>query len=378
MRLKATLRAIIWCGATLVLMASTSASATSSPTPSAAAQSGYVNAVHSNDPDETAIPSSVIVTLGEAVCNLFANGKSLNYVYGQLSAVTNGKILPAKFVSAVLTEAPMYLCLKYLSKVLTLRPRSAAPAPLLAPGSAAQKAFVKAVDSDGPTGGLSEKSLIDLGEGVCSLLQVHNRSYTLKTVTGTGKEYLPPRFVATLMKESPKYFCPQYVSKAEGASSAPPPSALAALLPSGVKRCNPITPSDIPPGLVGLVTTAICVVPNLGTDSFFRAYMFDNTGDYATGLNVLNAFKNFAPTSPPVGCPTSNSSDDGTDQWGNSASPMRSGQVLECLTTGESGGSNNVPDYVWTLPTKNVIFEAQADPGATMQSLDTWWSAHSG
>src|ERR1019366_10758162 len=140
----------------------------------------------------------------------------------------------------------------------------------------------------------------------------------------------------------------------------------ATLLPSGVARCNPITPSDIPPGLVGLVTTAICAVPKLGTDSFVRAYMFDNTGDYATGLNVLNAFKNFAPTSPPVGCPTSNSSDNGTAQWGNSAFPSKSGQILECLTVGEAGGSNILRDYLCTPPTKNVVFEAQEDLGSTM------------
>ena len=381
-RLKVILRAILWCGAALILTVGTSAAAASSPTPSAAAQSSYVNAVHSNDPEETAIPipSSEIVTLGEAVCNLFANGKSLDYVTGQLGGVSNeGKSFPAQFVSAVITQAPMYLCLQYLSKVLTLRPTSAGPAPLRAPGSAAQKAFIDAVDSDGSTEGFSDKTLINLGEGVCSLLQVHTLTYTLKTVTGTGKEYLPPQFVATLMKESPKYFCPQYVSKTKSASSAPTPSAksaLATLLPSGVARCNPITPSDIPPGLVGLVTTAICVVPKLGTDSFIRAFMFDNTGDYATGLNALNAFKSFVPTSPPVSCPTSNSSDNGTNPWGSSAFPMRSGQILECLTVGESGGSDNIPDYVWTLPTKNVIVEAQGDPGSTMQSLDAWWTAH--
>ena len=382
MRLKATLRAIIWCGAALVLTVSTSASATSSPTPSAAAQSGYVNAVHSNDPEETAIPSSTIVTLGEAVCNLFANGKSLNYVYGQLSAVSNGKILPAKFVSAVLTEAPMYLCLKYLSKVLTLRPRSAAPAPLLAPGSAAQKAFVKAVDSDGPTGGLSEKSLIDLGEGVCSLLQVHNLSYTLKTVTGTGKEYLPPRFVATLMKESPKYFCPQYVSKAEGAGSAQPPSAksaLAALLPSGVTHCDsPMTSSEqLPTKMAGLIASAACLIPKLGATSYAYGYEFDNASDYATSLNDLNTYEGFVPTSPSVGCPTSNSSDEGANQWGNSAFPSTSGQILECTMESEDKGPNNVPAYIWTIPTKNVILEATGDPGSTMQSLDAWWSSES-
>jgi hypothetical protein len=383
-RLKVILGAILWCGAALTLTVGTSAAAASSSTPSAAAQSSYVNAVHSNDPDETAIPSSEIVTLGEAVCNLFANGKSLDYVTGQLGGVSNeGKSFPAQFVSAVITQAPMYLCLQYLSKVLTLRPTSAGPAPLRAPGSAAQKAFIDAVDSDGSTEGFSDKTLINLGEGVCSLLQVHTLTYTLKTVTGTGKEYLPPQFVATLMKESPKYFCPQYVSKTKSASSAPTPSAksaLMALLPSGVTHCDsPLTSSQIPTEMMGLIASAACDAPKLGAKSFIYAYEFDNASDYAASLKNLNAFKEFVPTSPSVGCPTSNSSDHGSNQWGNNIFPPRSGQILECEWTAANGkGVNNIPDYLWTLPTKYLIIDTAGDPGSTMQHLDAWWTAYSG
>jgi hypothetical protein len=277
----------------------------------------------------------------------------------------------------------MYLCLKYLSKVFKLRPLSAGPAPLLAPGGAAQKAFIDAVDSDGSTEGFSDKTLINLGEGVCSLLNVHTLTYTLKTVTGTGKEYLPPQFVATLMKESPKYFCPQYVSKAKSASSALTPSAksaLMALLPSGLSHCDsPLTSSQLPTEMMGLIASAACDAPRLGAKSFIYAYEFDNADDYTTSLKNLNTFKGFVATSPSVGCPTSNSSDNGTAQWGNSAFPSRSGQILECEMTAANGkGANNIPDYLWTLPTKHLILEAVGDPGSTMQHLDAWWSSHSG
>jgi hypothetical protein len=292
--MRVILKAILWCGAALTLMVGTSAAAASSSTPSAAAQSAYVNAVHTNDPSGTAasLPTSQIVALGEAVCTLFTNGKSLNYITGQLGGVSSeGKSFPAQFVSAVIAQAPMYLCLNNLSKVLTLRPKSKAPAP-----------------------------------------------------SGNAK------------------------------------SSLMALLPSGLKHCDPLTSSQIPTEMTGIIASAACDAPQLGAKSSAFAYEFDNAADYATSLKNLNAFKEFVPTSPPVGCPISTSSADrGANQWGNNIFPPKSGQILECEMTAANGkGANNIPDFLWTLPTKRVIFEAEGDPGSTMQHLDAWWKSHSG
>lgn len=59
--------------------------------------------------------------------------------------------------------------------------------------------------------------------------------------------------------------------------------------------------------------------------------------------------------------------------------PTRNGQILECEMGAANGkGTNNIPDYLWTLPTEHLILEAEADPGSTMQHLDAWWSSHSG
>ena len=268
---------------------------------------------------------------------------------------------------------------------------AAAPAPLRAPGSTAQQAFVKAVIARGFTGGLSHKNLIDLGEGVCSLLQVHTVSDTVTTVTGAGVEFLPPRFVETLLKESSKYFCPQYVSKVKRGGSLVPPAALAALAPlvsEDATNCAVLAQSGEPNGFVGVSSAIACDMPDLGSttaaapcptfcNSLF-AYQFDNGADYATSLDALNQSKNFDPGNPPVMCPTTNTIDNGTQEWSDKVYPLQSDQILECLMVETTnGGPNNVPDYIWTLPSKNVIFDALGDPGMSMQTLDTWWQNHS-
>ncbi|HEX4216877.1 MAG TPA: hypothetical protein VHZ02_00790 [Acidimicrobiales bacterium] len=267
----------------------------------------------------------------------------------------------------------------------------AASAPLRAPSGAVQKTFVTAVRADGPTKRLSNKSLVALGEGVCSLLRVHSVSDTVTTVAGAGTAFLPPRFVKTLMKESPVYFCPQYVSKVKKGGSLVPPAAIVALAPlvsTDATNCSVVGKSGQPDGLVGVTAAIACEVPDLGSTSSAEpcpsfcnsvfAYEFDNAGDSATSLVAFNTSKGFVPSNPPVTCPTTNTDAIGTQPWGNSVYPQRSGQILECLTVDTtSGGPNNVPNYLWTLPTKNAIFDAFGNPGMSMQTLDTWWQNHS-
>ena len=103
-----------------------------------------------------------------------------------------------------------------------------------------------------------------------------------------------------------------------------------------------------------------------------------NAADYAADLNTLNQSKNFNPGNPPAVCPTSNTVDNGTQEWSNNGYPKQSGQILECLTVQTNGtGPNTIPDYLWTLPSKNVIFDSYGYPGMSMQTLDTWWQNHS-
>src|ERR1035441_9371449 len=110
---RAILGVLAWCGGTLLVTGSTAAAASS--TPSKAAQQAFVKAVHSDYPQNPAIPASTmpaktLLSLGGATCGLLMNGKSVKYVVNGLSNVTDGKQLPGEFVTAVVVEATNYLC----------------------------------------------------------------------------------------------------------------------------------------------------------------------------------------------------------------------------------------------------------------------------
>jgi hypothetical protein len=155
-------------------------------------------------------------------------------------------------------------------------------------------------------------------------------------------------------------------------------SILVNAYPLGVTECGREAQSNLPTGMVGVVQDNNCSVPKLGPQSYFNAYVFDNTQDYLTSLVALNTYKGIDPTSSDNECPMASGFSDGVTQWHNSSFPVRSGQDLECtLAAVKVGAPNNIPDYIWTVPSENVILEAYGDPGATMQSLDTWWTHNS-
>ena len=276
-------------GGTLLVTGSTAAAASS--TPSKAAQQAFVKAVHSDYPQNPAIPASTmpaktLLSLGGATCGLLMNGKSVKYVVNGLSNVTDGKQLPGEFVTAVVVESTNYLCPKYVSEV---------------------------------------KKWAGVG-------------------SASGKQLTSLRF----------------------------------LLPPEATSCVAIEPSKNPPGMVGVVDAVACDLPKLGSNSLVYGYLFDNTSDYTTSLNAYNTFKSIVPPTPGEGCPTSNNSDNGVENWSNKNFALRNGQILECtMITTVGGTTNNVPNYIWTVPSKNVIIGATGNPGSSMHHLDTWWSADS-
>jgi hypothetical protein len=276
------------CGSTLLLTGATAAATSSAPTK---AQQAFVKAVHSEYPQNPAIPASTmpaatLISLGGATCGLLINGKSVKYVVNQLSKVSDGKHLPGEFVTAVLVESSTYLCPKY------------APA--------------------------------------------------VKKWAGVGS------------------------------ASTKQLTSLRLLLPPESTSCTTVEPSEDPPGMVGVVDAITCDLPKLGSNSFVYGYLFDNASDYTASLNAYNTFKSIVPPTPGVGCPTSKNSDNGVESWSNKDFPARKGQILECtMVTTVGGTTNNVPDYIWTVPTKDVIIGATGNPGSSMQHLDTWWTADS-
>jgi hypothetical protein len=155
-------------------------------------------------------------------------------------------------------------------------------------------------------------------------------------------------------------------------------STLVNLFPTGATECTPQTRSVLPPGMVGVVLTNDCDLPKLGPQAVFYSYVFDNAQDYATSLAAYTSFKKIDPTTADNECPMAAGFGFGVTQWHNDLFPSRSGQLLECTTVAlKAGGTNNVPDYIWTVPSENVLLEAAGVPGETMQNLDTWWTHNS-
>jgi hypothetical protein len=263
------------------------------------------------------------------------------------------------------------------------------PAAATASGAsqAAQNAFVKKIDAN-EVSPIPDKEIATLGGAICNLLQngksvtFVNNTLTVPTKATNGSSF-PQQFVTLMIVQASKLLCSKEAAKVQQwvrTSPAAKPlvvdQALARLMPPESDQCSASKTVATPPGLVGLVDTEQCSLPNLGAQSHIFGYIFDNASDYTTSLNAINSFKEITPATPGVGCPTSNASDNGQVQWSNGAFPTMSGQVIECSmeATSSSATTNNVPNYVWTVPSKLVIFSAVADPGSTMQHLDQWWS----
>jgi hypothetical protein len=167
-------------------------------------------------------------------------------------------------------------------------------------------------------------------------------------------------------------------STATHASGPPHASTLVALAPRGTADCVAQDRSNLPAGLVGLVQATYCVLPKLGAKSSYYAYVFDNATDYAVSVAAYNKYKTLDPATADDACPMAAGFTQGAVKWDNGSFPSRSDQILECIMVDEpTVGPGLVPDYVWTVPTKNVLLEAAGDPGSTMQSLDAWWTANS-
>ncbi len=254
------------------------------------------------------------------------------------------------------------------------------------PSKSAQKAFTTAIDKNEITQ-IPDAEIAKLGLAICSLLgngkSVGFVNSTLTTPTSsTSDNSFPQDFVTLMLVKSAKYLCPSEVAKVNKyTSSHKAPKlvvnqTLAGLLPPESDNCSSSKTVSSPSGLVGLVDEENCSLPNLGKDSYVYGYIFDNAKDYQASLATYNAFKQIVPTTPGVGCPTSNDSDNGSVGWSNSAFPSRPDQVIECTmeATSSSATTNNIPDYVWTVPSKYVILSAFAAPGTSMQTLDTWWT----
>jgi hypothetical protein len=274
----------------------------------------------------------------------------------------------------------------FLGSGLAAGPAAAASGP----SQAAQNAFVKKIDTSEITG-IPDKVIATLGVSICQLLAngesvtTVNNSLTVPSKATNGNSF-PQQFVTLMLVQASKLLCPKeaakvqhFVSTGKKAKPLATDQALSSLLPPESDKCTASTTVTSPPGLVGLVDYEQCSLPNLGSNSDVYGYIFDNASDYASSLAAYNKFKDITPATAGVGCPTPNTSDNGVVEWSNGEFPTRSDQVVECTYEAASATAktNNVPNYVWTVPSKFVIISAEGDPGSTMKHLDQWWTKYS-
>jgi hypothetical protein len=168
-------------------------------------------------------------------------------------------------------------------------------------------------------------------------------------------------------------------------TSAPTPSAggTEAPLPSGVKPLKVLLPTDIvdassecadqtkiPWTNPGLVKADSCTAPDMPNGQIF-GYQMDSIADYNQAWANYNTWANFGPSSTDVCPPGKGQSQGGPGDWRGPRFPQRTGQVLECFSSGSG------PVYVWTYPTENAFIVVQPPKSWSFSKLETWWENNS-
>ncbi|MGH9122300.1 MAG: hypothetical protein ACRDYC_10210, partial [Acidimicrobiales bacterium] len=139
--------------------------------------------------------------------------------------------------------------------------------------------------------------------------------------------------------------------------------------------CQSFTASTT--GFVGATFALECTtVPGESGWTLF-AYQFNSAANFQTSFTAYNAAKNFDPGTAGSNCPPTAGDGEGSYVWNSPTFPGASGQVLECFSTGVSGGATNQPTYIWTLPSQGALFELVASASASFSALDAWWKMNS-
>jgi hypothetical protein len=145
--------------------------------------------------------------------------------------------------------------------------------------------------------------------------------------------------------------------------------SLQSLLPTDVSNCMSFT--DPPSGLNTATTNDMCDDTDLGQGSAVYGYQFATNGAYEAALLAYNNDKKFDQATASSNCPPTAGADEGQLTWHDQAGDTG---LLECLMVTGTAANTTDPDYIWTIPADNVIFEAIGPDNSTFQSLDTWWT----
>ena len=157
-------------------------------------------------------------------------------------------------------------------------------------------------------------------------------------------------------------------------SLAPGITPLVQLLPSDIDDTSTECTAATGPfswKMAGLVTGLRCTDPGLPGGKVF-AYQLDSSADYQTTWQNFNRAIGFNPSIAGSACPPPQGDAQGTSGWHNKTYPPLNGQVVECGTIGSGKGSQVT--YVWSEPTQDSFFEAQASHGWTFAQLQNWWA----
>jgi len=173
------------------------------------------------------------------------------------------------------------------------------------------------------------------------------------------------------------------VTASASARASAAASGTVAALPAGLKPLRVLLPTDIqdastecaeqakiPWTTPGLVSAFSCTAPDMPNGQIF-GYQLASAADYRQAWANYNTWADFGTSSSAVCPPGTGQTQGGPGEWWGPRFPQRTGQVLECFTS----GSGSV--YVWTYPTENVFIVAQPDKSWTFKQLETWWENYS-
>jgi hypothetical protein len=124
----------------------------------------------------------------------------------------------------------------------------------------------------------------------------------------------------------------------------------------------------------GLVQALSCSDPGLSGGTVY-AYQMDSAADFAAAFQNFNKWWGFDFTTAGTNCPPA-AGGQGTIGWNDKYFPQRANQSLECSMVGS--GSSAGPAYAYAYPTEDAFILAQAAPGTTFKTLDTWWTNNGG
>ncbi len=129
-------------------------------------------------------------------------------------------------------------------------------------------------------------------------------------------------------------------------------------------------------GFVGVRSGLLCNVPGEASWALV-GFQFVDTAHYRASLEQLLLHRSFDLATAQGRCPppgvASNPNAQGSDTWSATRWPKVTGQDLYCDDLALSSSGRN-PDYIWTLPKEDTLFELVGSTTTPFSAIESWWA----